>query len=356
MAHGGDEGPGVQELSRSDPGGPGISRQRCGRGFRYFSAASEPITDPATRARIKALVIPPAWQEVWICPDPGGHMQAIGTDAAGRRQYLYHERWREEQDRAKFDRMVEFGRALPRLRRTVLDRLEGRGLHRDRVLAAAVRLMDLGFFRAGGEEYAADHGTFGLATIRREHVTCGRRELTFEYPAKCGIQREQAVADEQLRAVVRSLKRRSWGGRELLAWRTGTGGHDVTAADINDYLREISGADFTAKDFRTWNATVLAAVGLAVSGDAESDRAQAARDHAGRPRGGGLPRQHPRRGPRFLYRPPRHRALRGRHHHRPRAGQPRRLQPVRRAGHPGPRRNRRAAHPGGIGRTPGRAG
>ena len=274
MAHGGDEGPGVQELSRSDPGGPGISRQRCGRGFRYFSAASEPITDPATRARIKALVIPPAWQEVWICPDPGGHMQAIGTDAAGRRQYLYHERWREEQDRAKFDRMVEFGRALPRLRRTVLDRLEGRGLHRDRVLAAAVRLMDLGFFRAGGEEYAADHGTFGLATIRREHVTCGRRELTFEYPAKCGIQREQAVADEQLRAVVRSLKRRSWGGRELLAWRTGTGGHDVTAADINDYLREISGADFTAKDFRTWNATVLAAVGLAVSEHAESDRAQ----------------------------------------------------------------------------------
>jgi DNA topoisomerase IB len=119
--------------------------------------------------------------------------------------------------------MIEFGRALPRLRRTVLDRLQGRGLHRDRVLAAAVRLMDLGFFLAGGEEYAADHGTFGLATIRREHVTCGRRELIFEYPAKGGIQREQAVADEHLCAVVRSLKRRSWGGRELLAWRTGTG-------------------------------------------------------------------------------------------------------------------------------------
>ncbi|MGH3407281.1 MAG: DNA topoisomerase IB [Streptosporangiaceae bacterium] len=274
MAHQGDDEARARQLSRSDPGEPGISRRRCGRGFRYFSPASEPVTDPATRARIKALVIPPAWQDVWVCAYPGGHIQATGTDAAGRRQYLYHERWREEQDQAKFDRMVEFGRALPRIRRTVLARLEGRGLHRDRVLAAAVRLMDLGFFRAGGEEYAADHGTFGLATIRREHVTCGRRELTFEYPAKGGIHREQAIADEPLCAVVRSLKRRRWGGTELLAWRTSTGGHDVTAADINDYLREISGADFTAKDFRTWNATVLAAVGLAVSEHAESDSAQ----------------------------------------------------------------------------------
>jgi DNA topoisomerase IB len=270
----GDDQPGAGDLPRSDPGEPGISRRRCGRGFRYFSPASEPVKDPAALRRIKALVIPPAWQDVWICPDPGGHIQAMGTDAAGRRQYLYHERWRAAQDQRKFDRMVEFGRALPGIRRTVLARLEGRGLYRDRVLAAAVRLMDLGFFRAGGEEYAAEHGTFGLATIRREHVTCGRRELSFEYPAKGGIQREQSVADQQLCAVVRSLKRRSWGGSELLAWRNGSGGHDVSAADINDYLREISGADFTAKDFRTWNATVLAAVGLAVSEHAESDRAR----------------------------------------------------------------------------------
>jgi DNA topoisomerase IB len=155
------------ELSRSDPEDPGISRRRCGRGFRYFSPSSAPVKDPATLARIKSLVIPPAWQEVWICPDPAGHIQAIGTDAAGRRQYLYHEQWRADQDQRKFDRMVEFGRALPRIRETVLDRLEGRGLNRDRVLAAALRLIDLGFFRAGGEEYAAEHGTFGLATIRR---------------------------------------------------------------------------------------------------------------------------------------------------------------------------------------------
>jgi len=233
------------------------------------------VKDPATLARIRSLVIPPAWQEVWICPDPGGHIQATGMDAAGRRQYLYHEQWRADQDQRKFDRMIEFGRALPRIRETVLDRLGGRGLGKDRVLAAALRLIDLGFFRAGGEEYAAEHGTFGLATIRREHVTCGRRQLIFEYPAKGGIQREQAIADERLCVVVRSLKWRRWGGRELLAWRNGSGQpHDVTAADINDYLREISGADFTAKDFRTWNATVLAAVGLAVSGHADADSAR----------------------------------------------------------------------------------
>jgi DNA topoisomerase IB len=265
----------TEELSRSDPAGPGISRRRSGRGFRYLWPSSQPVKDPATLARIRALVIPPAWQDVWICRDPGGHIQATGTDDAGRRQYLYHERWRQEQDQVKFVRMVEFGRAVPGIREQVLARLPGRGLTRDRVLAAALRLIDLGFFRAGGEEYAAEHETFGLATIRREHVTCGRAELTFAYPAKGGIQREQAIADEQLCAVVRSLKRRRWGGAELLAFRNGSGrAHDVTAADINDFLREISGADFTAKDFRTWHATVLAAVGLAVSGHAETDSAR----------------------------------------------------------------------------------
>jgi DNA topoisomerase IB len=256
-------------LARSDLTVRGYRRQRSGRGFRYFSPGSEPVTDPETVARLKGLVIPPAWQDVWICPDPRGHIQATGTDAAGRRQYLYHEQWRVEQDQRKYDRMLEFGAALPRIRQAVREHLEGTGLRRDRVLAAAVRLIDLGFFRAGGEEYAAENGTFGLATIRRDHVRCGRAELTFEYLAKGAIQREQAVADEQVCAVVRSLKRRRWGGRELLAYRVpggaGRGGHDVTAADINEFLREISGGDFTAKDFRTWNATVLAAVGLAVS-------------------------------------------------------------------------------------------
>jgi DNA topoisomerase IB len=257
-------------LAHSELDAPGYGRRRSGRGFRYLAPDGTPATDAATVARIKDLVIPPAWQDVWISPEPDGHIQATGIDAAGRRQYLYHPRWRVERDLRKFDRMLEFGAALPTIRDTVRDRIEGTGLRRDRVLAAAVRLIELGFFRAGGEEYETGNGTFGLATIRREHVRCGRDELTFEYPAKGSIQREQAVADEQVCAVVRSLKRRRWGGPELLAYRgTGPGarpgGHDVTAADINAYLREISGGDFTAKDFRTWNATVLAAVGLAVS-------------------------------------------------------------------------------------------
>jgi DNA topoisomerase IB len=263
-------------MARSDLTVAGYTRRRSGRGFRYFAPGGGPATDPETVARLKGLVIPPAWIDVWICPDPGGHVQATGTDAAGRRQYLYHEQWRVERDQLKFDRMLEFGAALPRIRETVRDQLGGRGLRRERVLAAAVRLIDLGFFRAGGEEYAAENGTFGLATIRREHVRCGAAQLTFEYPAKGSVQREQAVADEQVCAVVRGLKRRRWGGPELFAYRGGPGaaprGHDVTAADINAYLREVSGGDFTAKDFRTWNATVLAAVGLAVSENAGAAR------------------------------------------------------------------------------------
>jgi DNA topoisomerase IB len=262
------------ELTRSDLSQPGLRRRRSGRGFRYLSPESEPVRDEATLGRIKTLVIPPAWEDVWISPDVAGHIQAVGTDAAGRRQYRYHDQWREERDQRKYDRMMEFGTVLPRIRQTVLDRLHGQGLRRDRVLAAAIRLIDLGFFRVGGEEYAAEHGTFGLATIRREHVSCGNGELTFEYLAKGAIHREQAVADEHVCAVIRGLKRRRWGGDELLAYRTAAGGHDVTAADINDYLREISGGDFTAKDFRTWNATVLAAVGLAVSEQAESQGAR----------------------------------------------------------------------------------
>jgi DNA topoisomerase IB len=178
---------------------------------------------------------------VWICADPQGHIQAIGTDAAGRRQYRYHDLWREQRDRDKHDRVLEFGAALPRLRVVVARHLDAGGLTRERVLAAAVRLIDLGCFRPGGAEYAAENGTFGLATIRKEHVTLSKGQLVFEYTAKGAKHREQAVAEDQ-----------------------------VSAADINAYLGEISGGDYTAKDFRTWHATVLAAVGLAVSQPAAS--------------------------------------------------------------------------------------
>jgi DNA topoisomerase IB len=255
----------ARELVRSDLSCAGIRRMRCGRGFRYIGPHTGSVKDPGTLARIKALVIPPAWEDVWICPHPDGHIQAIGTDAAGRRQYRYHDLWREQRDREKHDRMLEFGAALPHAREVVKRHLDGRGLSRERVLAAAIRLIDLGFFRPGGEEYAEENGTFGLATIRRDHVSFANGQIIFEYTAKGAKELEQAVADDQVCAVVRSLKRRESGGDELLAYRSGPRWHDVTAADINDYLREISGGEFSAKDFRTWHATVLAAVGLAVS-------------------------------------------------------------------------------------------
>ncbi|MCO5997825.1 DNA topoisomerase IB [Actinoallomurus rhizosphaericola] len=253
------------ELSRSDLGCAGIRRIRCGRGFRYVDPGGKPVRDPETLARVKALVIPPAWENVWICPYADGHIQAVGTDTAGRRQYRYHDLWREQRDREKHDRMLEFGRALPRVRERVERGLREKGLTRDRVLAAAVRLIDLGFFRPGGEEYAAENGTYGLATIRKEHVTLTGGQIIFDYIAKGSKQREQAVADDDVCAVVRSLKRRRSGGEELLAYRSGPRWHDVTSTDINDHLRELSGGEFSAKDFRTWHATVLAAVGLAVS-------------------------------------------------------------------------------------------
>jgi DNA topoisomerase IB len=264
-----DTGP----LRRSDPGAEGIRRRRCGRGFRYLGPDA-PVTDPRTLARIKALVIPPVWEDVWVCPDPRGHIQAVGTDSAGRRQYLYHERWRERRDQEKHDRIRELGAALPRVRAAVTRHLDGRGLSRDRVLAAAVRLIELGFFRPGGEEYAEENGTFGLATILKEHVTLANGQLVFEYTAKGAKHREQAVAEQRVCAVVRSLKRRRGGGGKLLGYRTGQRWHDVTAADINDYIREVSGGEYTAKDFRTWHATVLAAVGLAVSERAEGEAAR----------------------------------------------------------------------------------
>ncbi len=263
-------------LTRSELSEPGIRRRRCGRGFRYFAPDGKPLADDLARARIKALVIPPAWEDVWICPREDGHIQAIGTDVAGRRQYRYHDRWRAQQDQEKFDRVLEFGRALPRVRAASEEHLHGRELSRDRVLAAAVRLIDLGFFRSGSDEYAADNGTFGLATIRREHVTCHMDEITFEYIGKSGKRHVQAVADDLVSPVVRRLKRRrSWPEcDDLLVFRSGSRWHNVTAGNINDYLRDISGGDFTAKDFRTWHATVLAAVGLAVSQSAESPTAR----------------------------------------------------------------------------------
>ena len=216
-------------------------------------------------------MLPPAWEDVWICSKPHGHLQAVGTDAAGRRQYRYHDAWRVSRDLEKFEHVMEVGARLPAVRRQVCEQLSGARLDRERVLACAVRLLDLGFFRVGSEQYAAKNGTFGLATLRTDHVTVSRAGvLTFDYIAKSGKQRLQSVAEPEVVAVVRALKQRRGGGPELLAYRTAGRWVDVKSSDINQHLRELAGVDVTAKDFRTWSATVLASVGLAVSADRSS--------------------------------------------------------------------------------------
>jgi DNA topoisomerase IB len=187
------------------------------------------------------------------------------VDAAGRRQYRYHDEWRRRRDRAKHERILEFASCLPTLRATASEHLSLRGFPRERVLAGAIRLIDLGFFRVGNEAYESAHETYGVATVLREHVQCRRGEVQFEYPAKGSILREQAVAEEALCRLVTGLRRRKDDGPELLAFREGGRWRDVRAADVNAYLQEVSGGPYTAKDFRTWHATVLAAVGLAVS-------------------------------------------------------------------------------------------
>jgi DNA topoisomerase I len=268
------------DLVRVDPAEPGLTRRRRGRGFSYHDVDGSVITDPAEVARLKALVIPPAWQDVWISPDPRGHIQAIGTDAAGRRQYRYHEEWRRARDAVKYDRVLTLGARLADVRAEVVRRLNEPGLGHDRVLAAAVRMLDIGVFRAGGEQYAPsdddDDGTFGLATLRREHVGLKRGAVVFSYPAKGNIPRAVALRDPLLHRVVGSLLRRKGGGEELLAYKVKRDWYDVKTADLNGAVKELAGEEYTCKDLRTWNATVLAAVALA-AGAAESGVPRAAR-------------------------------------------------------------------------------
>jgi DNA topoisomerase I len=260
-------------LRRADCSGPGIRRRRRGRGFTYTDERGDRIDDPEVLARIAELAIPPAWEDVWICPYPNGHLQATGTDAAGRKQYRYHDAWRERRDREKFDDMVRFARALPALRERVeADLADCSTLDRSCVLAAAVRLLEVGFFRIGSEEYASENDSFGLATLRKEHVTVENGVMVFDYPAKSGQRRRQGILDEQLAPVIAALRRRRGGGGELLAYMEGRRWRDVRSEDINAYLKEATGGDFSAKDFRTWNATALAAVALAVSGASAHSR------------------------------------------------------------------------------------
>ncbi len=262
-------------LRRANCGRPGIRRQRAGRGFTYLGPDGQRVTDQEVLDRIRALVIPPAWEDVWICPDARGHIQATGIDARGRKQYRYHDLWRVRRDREKFEHMLDFARALPTLRRRVAEDLAENDLSRNRVLACATRLLDLGFFRIGTEGYAEENQTYGLATIHRKHVRLlGDSTVVFDYTSKSGKRRIQSVVDPEVYAVIESLKRRRGGKPELLAYRQDGRWVDVKSTDINAYVKEATGGEFTAKDFRTWNATVLAAMGLAVSAKATSESAR----------------------------------------------------------------------------------
>lgn len=228
--------------------------------------------------RIRSLAVPPAWEDVWICAHPRGHLQATGLDAAGRRQYLYHEAWREARDREKFERTEGLGRVLPDVRRVVARHLRRPGLPRVRALAGAVRMLDEGLFRIGGEEYAEENGSFGVATLRRRHAHLdGDGAIVFDFVAKGGTRRRLRIVDPQLRALVEELKqRRGRGG--LLAYREDGRWSDVQSSDVNEYIHEIAGDEFTAKDFRTWHATVLAAGAVALRG--EQARSASARRRA----------------------------------------------------------------------------
>jgi DNA topoisomerase-1 len=286
MSHGSP--PAKKPLRRSDPGAPGYTRVRRAHGFGYLDSNGSPIADPQTLARIHALVIPPAWRDVWICPDPLGHLQATGVDAAGRRQYLYHELWREQEDHLKFEHMERFARALPEMRESLLATMgHGRELDRGRVLACSIRLLDVGMFRVGSDVYEKEDGHLGLSTIAKRNVSITADGILFDYVAKEGVRQVHLVQDPPCVEVVAALKRRRGGGTHLLAFRERGAWHQVHARLINERIKVLIGDSFSAKNFRTWNGTLLAAVSLATKGrEARSDRArsrviaQAARDVA----------------------------------------------------------------------------
>jgi DNA topoisomerase IB len=254
-------------LRRSDLGSSGYGRRRRGRGVVFLDVSGRPISDPDEVSRLRALAIPPAWKDVWISPHPGGHIQATGTDAAGRKQYLYHPLWRRQRDEAKFDHVLEVATRLPALREQIDADLAARGLARRRVLATVAKLLDMGAFRVGSDQYAAgDDPTFGVATLRPEHTRTRRGCVVFEFPAKGGVAQVRRIVDADLCRVLRDLRRCRRDAERLFGYWDGRAWRDVRSDEINDYLREGSGGEMTAKDFRTWHATVLAAIQLAATG------------------------------------------------------------------------------------------
>jgi DNA topoisomerase-1 len=240
---------------------PGIQRKRSGKSFRYFDASGTPIRDKQTLTRIRSLVIPPAWQQVWICPINNGHLQATGRDAKGRKQSRYHPRWREVRDETKYERMMLFGRALPAIREHVDRDLALPNMQRSKILATIVRLMETTFIRIGNEEYARGNHSYGLTTMRNKHVAISGSTVHFEFPGKSGVRHSIDLSDRRLARIVKQC--RDLPGYELFQYVDESGErHTIDSADVNDYLREIAGDYFTAKDFRTWAGTVLASAML----------------------------------------------------------------------------------------------
>jgi DNA topoisomerase-1 len=270
----------MARLRTVSPNSRGWTRRRVGKGFVYLDAAGARLCDQDV-ARCRSLVIPPAWEEVWICPHPNGHIQAVGVDAAGRRQYLYHPDWRAKRDRLKFDRVAEVAAELPRARAAILEHIAVDGMPRERAAATAVRLLDLGYFRIGSDSYADANGSFGLTTLEKRHVRRVRGELLFCFTGKSGVEHRVSIDDQLAIAAVETMRRRRGGGDRLLAYREGRRWSPLDAVAVNDYLREMTGAEITAKDFRTWHATVLAAVSLAASeepGESQASRKRAIRN------------------------------------------------------------------------------
>ena len=250
---------------------PGFSRRRKGEEFEYLDQKGKPIRDEQRLLRIKRLAIPPAWSDVWICPSPNGHIQAIGRDARRRKQYRYHERWREIRDENKYDRLINFGKTLPKIRRRLKKDLARSGLPREKVLATIVQLLERSFIRVGNEEYARENKSFGLTTMQDRHVDVKGSKLRFRFRGKSGRQHEVDVTDRRIARIVSNLQ--DLPGQSLFQYVDDEGKvRDITSQNVNEYLREITGEDFTAKDFRTWSGTVLAAIALRAAGEFETKK------------------------------------------------------------------------------------
>jgi DNA topoisomerase-1 len=267
----------MPRLRTVSPSTKGLSRRRAGSGFVYLHTDGTRITDADEIERIRSLAIPPAWQEVWISPYPNGHIQAVGTDDAGRRQYLYHPDWRTKRDKMKFDRVLEAARKLPAARRAIARDLALEGMPLERANSVAVRLLDLGYFRIGSDIYAETNGSFGLTTLEKRHVRKDRDRLVFTFTGKSGIEHSIEIGDPEVLVALESLRRRRGGSARLLAYQLQRRWHDLDSSSVNAYLNGHL-EDLTAKDFRTWHATVLAAAALAATderGDTKRSRQRA---------------------------------------------------------------------------------